>query len=123
MKYNKSEIMKEAWKLHRSWNTRALTFAQCLTRAWAKAKEAAARAAEMLQKTMMFVNGMTIMADGIELTLNRWQKNGMDRIYINDSKRNTQGYIDIKTGKAYGVRNMPYAQIGAEIALAIAENL
>lgn len=123
MKYNKREIMKEAWNLHRSWNARALTFGQCLARAWARAKEAAARAAEMLQKDLDFVNGMTIMADGVALTLNRWQKNGMDRVYINDSKRNSQGFVDVKTGIAYGVRHMPYAEIGAEIAQAITANL
>lgn len=37
MKYNKSEIFKNAWKLRK--NDNSLTFGECLRRAWAKAKE------------------------------------------------------------------------------------
>ena len=120
MKYNKSEIMKEAWKLHRSYSCRTLTFGQCLSRAWNRAKEAAKLAGQKAQK---FVDGMTIVADGVELTLNLWVKYGKSRIYINDNKRNNQGYIDIERMEAKDVRKVAYAQTAAEIALAIACNM
>lgn len=41
-KYNKSEIMKAAWNLYRmaqKWVGEKLSFAECLKRAWAKAKK------------------------------------------------------------------------------------
>lgn len=91
MKYNKSEIMMEAWKIRRSVNARALTFGQCLVRAWAKAKKAAEIAA---QTTVRFVDGMTVTVDGIDFTLRRWTKYGMDRLYVN-WKNEKVGYMDI----------------------------
>lgn len=51
MKYNKSEIMKAAWSLYkmsRKWVT-SLDFAECLRRAWKKAKQAIKDAAEALR--------------------------------------------------------------------------
>lgn len=54
MKYNRSEIMKEAWKLYRmsrKWvNNIEWTFSRALKRAWAMAKEAVAEAAERTAK-------------------------------------------------------------------------
>lgn len=44
MKYNKSEIFKNAWKLRKmsmKW-VQKLSFGECLRRAWAEAKEAVA---------------------------------------------------------------------------------
>lgn len=46
MKYNKSEIFRNAWKLRKmsmKW-VESLSFGECLRRAWAQAKEAAAEA-------------------------------------------------------------------------------
>ena len=46
MKYNKREIMKAAWSLYNTskmW-VNSLSFAECLRRAWANAKEAIANA-------------------------------------------------------------------------------
>lgn len=79
MKYNKSEIMKKAWELKKSYRARSLTFGQCLSRAWDEAKQVAA---ENAYNGVVFVNGMEITMNGVTRTLNRWTKNGMDRVYI-----------------------------------------
>lgn len=53
MKYNRSEIMKNAWKRFQSkhnWGKFYETFAQCLKFAWKQAKEAAKAAAEIASK-------------------------------------------------------------------------
>lgn len=54
MKYNKRDIMTEAWNLYRmsrNWtNSATFTFSHCLHRAWEKAKEARKIAAEVAAK-------------------------------------------------------------------------
>ncbi len=42
-------------------------------------------------------NGRTDECD--MLTFKNWAKNGKERIYINDYKRRTIGYIDVTTGE------------------------
>ena len=106
MKYNKSEIMKDAWKMHRSYNARALTFGQCLARAWAKAKEAAKIAS---QTFVRFVDGMTVTVDGIAFSLKRWTKYGMDRIYVNCGKEKVC-YMDIARKQITGNLNRSWGE-------------
>ena len=102
MKYNRSEIMKNAWEIRRSYNARGLTFGECLKRAWEKAKTAIANAAQLAAMTgKKFVNGMEITFDGYTRTLSRWTKGGMDRVYINGGSRRGEGYIDLNTRRAY----------------------
>ena len=61
MKYDMSKIMKAAWELHRSYSARALTFGECLKRAWAQAKEEMAEAAEIARVSgKKFTDGMEI---------------------------------------------------------------
>lgn len=116
MKYNRSEIMKSAWTIKR--NAYRLPFAECLRRAWSYAKYKAEECkTEIVQK---FENGMTVVADGYERTLNRWTKNGMDRVYINGGTRRGDGYIDLKTRKAYLRGNYTYQRKIAEAVLAMA---
>lgn len=54
MKYNRSEIMKAAWTLYRmskKWTEAyRMSFAECLRRAWAKAKDEVKSAAEAAAK-------------------------------------------------------------------------
>ena len=95
MKYNMSQIMKRAWELRRCCALSALTFGGCLRRAWAEAKK------EMEANRYNgreFVNGMAITMNGVTRTLNRWTKNGMDRVYINFDRKN-DGYIDLVSGR------------------------
>ncbi len=104
MKYNKSEIMKRAWELRKSYRCRSLTFGQCLSRAWDEAKQAAA---ENAYNGVEFVNGMEITMNDVTCTLNRWTKYGMDRVYINRyGKRD--GYVDLVSRKNFGGCNAEY---------------
>lgn len=55
MKYNKSEIFKNAWKLRKmsmKW-VQKLSFGECLRRAWAAAKEAVKATAESVKEIIM----------------------------------------------------------------------
>ena len=68
MKYNRSEIMKRAWELYRLYNSRwERTFAWCLTKAWAEAKQ---EAADNAYNGVDFVNGMEITMNDVTCTLN-----------------------------------------------------
>lgn len=55
MKYNKSEIFKNAWKLRKmsmKW-VQKLSFGECLRRAWSDAKESVKAAAESVKEIVM----------------------------------------------------------------------
>ena len=62
---------------------------------------------------MEFKNGMVFEYAGWSKVLNRWTKNGKDRIYINNENRKTCGYIDLVSGEvvwsAYCYSVMPGA--------------
>lgn len=96
-KYNLSKIMKKAWEIRRNWHSRALTFGECLKKAWSEAKKE-------YQNSLVpekFTDGMEITVDGVTRTLKRWTKAGYDRIYINGGCRKGDGFVDIKNKKAY----------------------
>ena len=68
MMYNKSEIMKEAWKLRKmsiKWVT-PLAFGECLRRAWAHAKETAEVSRKISSnyygQVTLSINGCSIVA-------------------------------------------------------------
>lgn len=110
MRYNRSEIMKRAWEIRKSYSSRALTFGQCLKRAWEEAKT-------KYQNSLVpkeFVDGMEITVDGCTRTLKRWTKNGFDRIYINGGCRKGDGFVDIKNGVAYLNGGLTYQEHIAE---------
>lgn len=115
MKYNKSEIMKRAWKIRRSYHSKALTFGQCLERAWGEAKT---EYQNSLVPTV-FTNGMEITVDGITRTLNRWTKGKYDRIYINGGCRKGDGFVDIINRRAFLNGDLTYQQHFAEKILAM----
>lgn len=96
-KYDLSKIMKRAWEMKKSYRCRALNFSQCLKRAWAEAKN---EYQNSLVPTV-FTDGMEITVDGITRTLKRWTKGGRDRIYINGGCRKGDGFVDLKSGKAF----------------------
>lgn len=96
MKYNKKGIMKRAWEMKKSWSCRTLTFAECLKKSWAEAKDYVKTA---LYNGIKFVNRMVISVGGYDRVLTRWTKGGHDRVYINcQGSKNSDGYVDIKTG-------------------------
>ena len=112
MKCNRSEIMKRAWEIKKSYRARSLTFGQCLSRAWDEAKR---EVGENAYNGVDFVNGMEITMNDVTRTLNRWTKNGMDRVYINYGKKN-DGYIDLVSRKIVGGNKYEYL---AKIAAAV----
>ena len=103
MKYNKAEIMKNAWKAVR---TLGITMSEALKRAWATAKAVAEKIIfNGFAKVAIRENGETNPNVGGEkdcdsnyLTFKMWEKNGNRRIYINDYKRRSCGYIDLNNG-------------------------
>lgn len=103
MKYNKSNIMKRAWELKKLFGEKK-SFSICLYRAWNEAKE---EAEANYYNCKDFVNGMEITMNGVTRTLNRWTKNGMDRVYINND-RNSDGYVDLIAHKAIGGKGCGY---------------
>lgn len=103
MKYNKSNIMKRAWELKKLFGEKK-SFSICLRRAWNEAKEEAEANA---YNGKDFVDGMEITMNGITRTLNRWTKNGMDRVYINYDRK-SDGYVDLIARKAVGGKGFGY---------------
>ena len=105
MKYNRSEIMKNAWAAVR---TLSITMSEALKKAWATAKAAAEKIVfNGFAKVAIRENGETNPNVGGEkdcdsnyLTFKLWEKGGKRRIYINDYKRRSCGYIDLNNGKA-----------------------
>ena len=117
MKYNKAEIMKRAWELKKDWHCKALTFGECLARAWSEAKRVMENAKELAAKAK-FVSGMQLTLDGYTRTLIRWTKGSLDRVYINGGSRKGDGFVDI-VNKIAHVSNTSYASKMAEAILAM----
>lgn len=114
-KYDKSKIMKRAWKIRKSWHSRALSFADCLKRAWDEAKIEYQNSCVPTK----FTDGMQITVDGYTRSLSRWTKGGYDRVYINGGSRIGDGFVDIKNKKAYLKHRLTYAVAMAEKILAM----
>ena len=109
MKYNKSEIMKAAWKHYRNMVESinklrganiTYSFSEALRFEWKEAKKKAA-IEELIQSNKEFHDGITVKnGAGFDLELNRWAKYGHDRIYIG----NNCGYYDIKADRFFWSR-------------------
>lgn len=102
-KYNLSKIMKRAWELVKK---AGLNISSALKKAWEEAKK-------MIEKKKFFSNvkvakienGETSTYTGTEFdsdsnyyTFTLWERYGKKRIYVNDYKRRTVGYIDCNNG-------------------------
>ena len=77
MKYNKSEIFKNAWKLFKmsmKW-IQKLSFGECLRRAWAEAKEKVAMAKKIK------LGQITIMIDRNALCVNLYNRTVQGNTY------------------------------------------
>lgn len=121
MRETMRKIMKRAWEIRKSYHARALTWSECLKRAWKEAKEALATEQTKAKLAgTKFVNRMTLEVNGITRTLVRWTKGEHDRVYINGGSRRGDGYVDLKTGEAHVGRFAPTAEKMAEIILAMA---
>lgn len=99
-KYNLSEIMKRAWTLVKKASKNR---SEALKQAWREAKAALEIIKfERRAKVVKIDNGRTNPNVGTDydsecnyLTFNHWKKGSLERIYINDYKGRSVGYIDV----------------------------
>lgn len=96
MKYNKSEIMKEAWKLFKSCTpAHRAPFGRYLAMAWNRAKKAAEKAARMANR-QEFTGFATITTEyGKAVDFRIWHNYGKRRIYCSLGN----AYIDLSDGR------------------------
>lgn len=84
-KYNLSNIMKRAWELVKK---AGMTISSGLKKAWEEAKK-------MGKKVFRGRMEMAVPeADNNVVSISLWEKGSYKRIYFNDYKRRTVGYID-----------------------------
>lgn len=108
MKYNLSEIMKNAWATYRSdrrlrelapqqyRTSKPLAFADCLRMAWKKAKAIAACAISATKEAFTgsaTINVPTCWGGIVEFAAKAWENYGKSRIYI-EAGRTEKAYID-----------------------------
>lgn len=104
-KYNLSKIMKRAWELVK---TTGVTISSGLKKAWEEAKTSMKKNKfEGIAKVAKIINGKQAMYVGTEFdsdsnyfTFNLWERGSMRRIYINDYRRRSVGYIDLNNSNA-----------------------
>ncbi len=96
-KYNLSKIMKRAWELVK---TAGMTISSGLKKAWEEAKTVKMTFTKRAKITKIEY-GETNPNIGTDrddesnyFVFNMWEKYGKKRIYINDYKRRSVGYID-----------------------------
>ena len=88
------EIMTRAWEIYRQLNgTHKEKISKALKMAWAETK-VTKQAFEKTAKVLCRDNWQPEYGESGYLTFNRWEKGGKSRIYINDYKRRTLGYIE-----------------------------
>ena len=98
--FNKSEIMKKAWKFKKEFN---MKFNECLKKAWAFAK----MKAETIEKTIEKIVDKYVeisFAASAYAKVNVWEKYGYKRLYIsiyNAGKKYDAGYCDLTKKIAY----------------------
>lgn len=101
-KYNLSNIMKRAWELVKK---AAMTMSAALRQTWKEAKEIVekikftgrAKIAKIENGGVNPYLGTEYDHDCNYYTFNLWERGSMKRIYINDYKRRSVGYIDVLT--------------------------
>ena len=102
-KYNLSNIMNRAWELVKK---AGMTISAGLKKAWKEAKKAMEKIKfEGKAKVAKIVNGKQALGVGTEydcecnyFTFNLWERGNKKRIYMNDYKRRSVGYIDVANG-------------------------
>lgn len=87
-KYNLSKIMKRAWELVRK---AGLSISEGLKKAWREAKNIKEKLSGSVKIQKFDSLGIS---DSHFFTFNLWEKYGKKRVYVNDYKRRTIGYIE-----------------------------
>ena len=109
-KYNLSAIMKRAWELVKK---AGLSISEGLKKAWKEAKKATKKIKfNGYAAVPKLSNGETNPCIGTDydrkcnyLYFSLWEKYGKKRIYINDYKRRTVGFIDCLNGNQIDTDN------------------
>lgn len=104
-KYDLSKIMKRAWELVKK---AGMTISSGLKKAWKEAKkimekikfEGKAKVAKINNGELATQIGTEYDSDSNYFTFNLWERGNMRRIYINDYKRRSVGYIDLNNSNA-----------------------
>lgn len=92
-KYNLSKIMKRAWELVKA---AAMTISEALKKAWREAKSMKEKFEKSVQMLKSGCEGNEDVASNW-FTFSLWEKGSTKRIYVNDYKRRSMGYIDVVT--------------------------
>lgn len=91
------KIMKRAWEIYRTLTgTHKSKISIALKKAWSEVKTMVKKAFE---KTAKVASAEETYGESYFLTFNAWEKYGKRRIYINDYKKRTLGYIDRENGE------------------------
>lgn len=94
-KYDLSKIMKRAWELVKK---AALSISEALKKAWKEAKNTKEKFDKVakIQKTGTLWNSECDF-----FTFKLWEKHGKKRVYINDYKGRTIGFLEGNSHKVY----------------------
>lgn len=94
-------IMKKAWEIYRTLTGDHIAkLSMALRMAWQEVKKMAKETFNGFAKVI--IPGRENYSDDESskfLTLKSWNKNSISRIYLNDYKRRTIGYIDVENHK------------------------
>lgn len=93
-KYNLSNIMKRAWELVKK---EGMTLSSGLKKSWKEAKETKKKFESYAKLVVVGRENYGSDDDAKYVSAKIWEKNGYRRIYFNDYKRRTVGYIDCAT--------------------------
>lgn len=96
------KIMTRAWEIYRTLEgDRLAKLAMALRQAWAEYKSGSEKQTfNGYAKVQFRAYSDNSTGDDCYLTFKAWSKNGINRIYINDYKRRTLGYIDCASKNA-----------------------
>ncbi|OUQ10712.1 hypothetical protein B5E84_19995 [Lachnoclostridium sp. An14] len=95
-KYDLRKIMKRAWLLVKE---AGMSISSALKKAWREAKEMTKEKFNKCAKVLMPGYDKACCTDSAYLYFSLWEKFGKSRIYVNDYKRRTLGFIDKNTKK------------------------
>lgn len=113
-KYNLSEIMKKAWATYKKFQNfiGALSFSECLRRAWADAK-AAVNISQPKQHTLESIKALAnkkMVVDGEyeSISCREWSNFGRCRIYLKAIRHTLAGNLRIGECGYWDVNNNKY---------------
>lgn len=110
-KYDLSAIMRTAWNTYRKFKSflSPLSFSECLRRAWAAAKSATVKVAEITLATVKAAASKLISSGEYEsISYREWSNYGMSRIYIKAIRHTLAGNARIADCGYWDLDNSKY---------------